>query len=269
MRRVVSFDLDGVLIQNPFKLGVGPHLRAHVRAGAALRGLDQEDADRRIHDAVAAAVAVRMQRGDLVAAYDWDAIFGEVAGGFGADPVPDVAGLVRHYCAVPGTIWLLDRAIETLDRLAGAGFALVAATNGFARYQLPVLETLGIAERFDALLAPDTVGFAKPDPRVFASVDGLVAHVGDMLYHDVLVARRTGVTAVWINDQLPDELAAVPVAARTADPRFGAWFERVRDVQPYRSAHPDAVPDELVPQHVVRTVGEVTEDLMGTVLASG
>lgn len=263
MRPVVSFDLDGVLIQNPFKLGVGPHLRAHVRAGAALRGLEQEEADRRIHDAVSEAVAVRMNRGDLVAAYDWDVIFSEVARSFGADPVPDVAGLVRHYCAVPETIWLLDRAGPTLAALADAGFGLVATTNGFQRYQLPVLEALGIAGRFERVLAPDTTGFAKPDPGILAGVPGLVAHVGDMLYHDVLVARRLGVTAVWVTDALPDPIAALPVATRTADPAFVAWFERVRDTQPYRSAHPDARPEELLPHHVVRHVGEVTPELLG------
>lgn len=262
MRPVVSFDLDGVLIQNPFKRGVGPHLRAHVRAGAALRDLDQEEADRRIHDAVSAAVAVRMNRGDLAAAYDWDVIFSEVARGFGADPVPDVAGLVRHYCAVPETIWLLDRAGPTLAALAEAGFGLVATTNGFQRYQLPVLEALGIADRFERVLAPDTTGFAKPDPRILAGVPELVAHVGDMLYHDVLVARRLGVTAVWVTDALPDELAALPVAARTNDPGFADWFGRVRDAQPYRSAHPEARPEDLVPHHAVRHVGEVTPGLL-------
>lgn len=262
MRPVVSFDLDGVLIQNPFKLGVGPHLRAHVRAGVELRGLEQEEADRRVHGAVAAAVAVRMNRGDLAAAYDWDVIFSEVARGFGADPVPDVAGLVRHYCAVPETIWLLDRAGPTLAVLADAGFGLVATTNGFRRYQLPVLEALGIADRFERVQAPDTTGFAKPDPRILAGVAGLVAHVGDMLYHDVLVARRLGVTAVWVTDALPDELAALPVATRTAGPGFAAWFERVRDAQPYRSAHPEAVPEELLPHLVVRHVGEVTPELL-------
>jgi len=262
VRPVVSFDLDGVLIQNPFKLGVGPHLRAHVRAGVELRGLDQEEADRRIHDAVSTAVAARMNRGDLVAAYDWDVIFGEVAQGFGADPVPDVAGLVHHYCAVPDTIWLLDRASETLAALHAAGFGLVATTNGFSRYQQPVLEALGIADRFERVLAPDTTGFAKPDPGILAGVAGLVAHVGDMLYHDVLVARRLGVTAVWVTDALPDELAALPVATRTADPGFATWFERVRDAQPFRSAHPEARAEDLVPHHVVRHVGEVTPELV-------
>jgi putative hydrolase of the HAD superfamily len=262
MRRVVSFDLDGVLIQNPFKLGVGPHLREHVRAGTRLAGIASEEADRRIHAAVAEAVAVRMGRGDLVAAYDWDAIFSEVSVGFGAPPVPDVAGLVRHYCTVPGVVWLLEHAGDVLDQLSEAGYRLIATTNGFERYQLPVLEALGIADRFDRVLAPDTVGFAKPDPRVFAAVDGIVAHVGDMLFHDVLVARRAGIGAVWVSDHLPPEVGGGAPAGRTADPRFKAWFAHMRDVQPYRSAHPEAEPAELLPHHVVRNVGEVDADLI-------
>lgn len=255
--RVVSFDLDGVLIQNPFKLGVGPHLRAHVRAGPELHGLDQGEADRRILEAVNAEVAARMARADLVAAYDWDAIFGLVARRFGAPPIPDVAELVRHYCAQPGTIWLLDGAVDVLARLNDAGFALVATTNGFHRYQVPVLDALGILPCFEDVRTPDTTGFAKPDRGILAGVDGLVAHVGDMLYHDVLIARRLGVTAVWVAHGLPPAVAALPPAARAHDPRFVAHFEEVRAKAPYREAHPEVAAEDVRPHRVVASVEEI------------
>ena len=255
--KVVSFDLDGVLIQNPFKVGVGPHLRAHVRTGPALEGLDPAEADRRILDAVNAEVAARMARADLVAAYDWDAIFGLVAARFGAPPVPDVAGLVRHYCAQPGTIWLLDGAREVLTRLGDAGFGLVATTNGFHRYQVPVLDALGILPFFQEVRTPDTTGFAKPDRGILAGVDGLVAHVGDMLYHDVLIARRLGATAVWVAHGLPPEVAALPASARERDPRYVAHFEAVRAKAPYREAHPEAADEDVRPHRVVTSVEEI------------
>lgn len=255
--RTVSFDLDGVLIQNPFKLGVGPHLRAHVRGGAALADLAPDDADRRIQTAVNDEVARRMVAGDLAAAYDWDAIFGLVAKRFGAPPIPDVADLVRHYCAQPGTIWLLDGATTALARLADAGFRLVVATNGFHRYQVPVLDALGILPFFDDVRTPDGTGFAKPDPRMLDGLEGHVGHVGDMLYHDVLIARRLGVPAVWVAHGLPPEVAALPAAERMVDPRFLAHFDAVRAVAPYREAHPEAVDEDVHPNHVVVDVGEL------------
>lgn len=261
--RVVSFDLDGVLIQNPFKLGVGPHLRAHVRAGAALADVAPDEADRRIQDAVNAEVARRMAAGDLPAAYDWDAIFGLVAARFGAPPLPDVAELVRHYCAQPGTIWLLDGAADALARLADAGFRMVATTNGFHRYQVPVLEALGILPYFDDVRTPDRTGHAKPDVGILAGVEGLVGHVGDMLFHDVLVARRLGVTAVWVAHDLPAEVVALPPAARPADPRFQAHLEAVRATAPYRAAHPEAADADVHPDRVVAHVGELEVGWLG------
>ena len=144
MTRTVSLDLDAVLIQNPFRHGVLPHLRRHLRRAPSLAKLGEEKADRRIRDAVAAEVGRRMASGRLATAYDWDAIYASVAASFGAPPVPDVAELVRHYCTVPGTIWLLPGALEALDGLAAADYRLVATTNGFARYQRPVLEALSL-----------------------------------------------------------------------------------------------------------------------------
>jgi putative hydrolase of the HAD superfamily len=267
VRPCVSFDLDGVLIQNPFKLGVGPHVRALVRGGPALWDVEPGEADRRIDTAVAAAVAERMRRGELVAAYDWDTIFGEVARGFGVPELPDIAGLVRHYCQEEGMIWLLDGAGAALERLACAGYRLVATTNGYARFQQPVLEALGIARHFESLLTPDSTGFAKPDPRILAGVKGVTAHVGDMLYHDVLLARRAGVTAVWCTHHLPPDLAEVAAPERTADPRFERFLARVRDRQPYGDAHPEASEAELRPHHVVREVGEVTPELVAAAVA--
>jgi FMN phosphatase YigB (HAD superfamily) len=254
--RTVSLDLDAVLIQNPFRHGVLPHLRRHLRRAPSLAKLGEEKAGRRIRDAVEAEVGRRMASGRLATAYDWDAIYAAVAASFGAPPVPDVAELVRHYCTVPGTIWLLPGALEALDGLAADGYRLVATTNGFARYQRAVLEALEILDRFDELRAPDTVGFAKPDPRIVAGVRGLVAHVGDMLYHDVLMARRLGVTAVWVHDPLPEPLRSLPASERTRDTAFDAYLDGVRDGQPYAAAHPEATVAELRPDHVVVGVGE-------------
>jgi HAD superfamily hydrolase (TIGR01549 family) len=253
----VSFDLDGVLIQNPFKHGVGPHLRAHVRSGRELRDLDPDEANQRIQAAVEDEVRARMGRSDLVAAYDWDAIFGLVARRFGAEPLPDVADLVRHYCGVRGTIWLLDGAADVLERLTRAGVRIVAATNGFHRYQEPVLEALGILPYFAEVRTPDTTGFAKPDRGILAGVDGLVAHVGDMLYHDVLVARRLGVQAIWCTDALPEPVRALAPAERARDPLFLTYFEKVREVQPYRQAHPEVAAEDVHPDRVVTGVGEI------------
>ena len=69
-----------------------------------------------------------------------------------------------------------------------------------------MLERLGVAELFESVLTPDEAGFAKPDPRMFALVPGLVAHVGDLLLHDVLGANLAGVQSIWLDADLPKRL---------------------------------------------------------------
>ena len=81
----------------------------------------------------------------------------------------------------------------------------------------------------------DDVGFAKPDPRLFAHVLYLageasphVVMVGDRLDYDVRPARRTGMRTVWLlrgeapDDPTPQQLAEADVAVHGLDELPGA-----------------------------------------------
>lgn len=78
---------------------------------------------------------------------------------------------------------------------------LFALSNGNAS-----LERCGIAAYFAGHVHAQSVGAAKPDPRMFAALAALagvapadILHVGDDPFADVEGARRAGVQAVWIN----------------------------------------------------------------------
>src|SRR4029453_7426320 len=116
-------------------------------------------------------------------------------------------------CALEDAIDLMPGARAGLERVVAAGLRVVAISNGYHAYQWPVLEALGVAPLFEAVITPDVAGFAKPDPRIFASVPGLIAHVGDILLHDVLGANLAGLRSIWLDDELPERYSALePVA---------------------------------------------------------
>ncbi|WP_028048906.1 HAD family hydrolase [Cellulomonas sp. URHD0024] len=93
-----------------------------------------------------------------------------------------------------------------LGRLLDAGLHLGALTNAATAYQTDKLERTGLADRMPLLVALDTLGFGKPDPRVFAEAcrllgtdPGRTAYVGDELDVDAAAARRAGLIGIWLD----------------------------------------------------------------------
>lgn len=260
---LLGFDLDGVVMQNPFEKGVEPRILEHLRGSRDLRSLPPEEADRRAKAALRDAWGRRAAAGEWVACYDWDGIYAEVSAGFGGAPAPDVAALVEEFCGIEGMVHLLPGAKAGLDRLRREGFRVVAITNGYYAYQWPVLRALGIAEDFERVVSPEAAGYAKPDPRLFASVQGLLAHVGDSLVWDVLGANGAGLLSVWLDATLPAELRALPIEERTRAAGFAPHLEAVLETLPYRRYHPEATPAACTPDVVVADVDEAAEGLVG------
>ncbi len=79
-------------------------------------------------------------------------------------------------------------------------------TNGPAVGQRARLERLGLAGHFHPVVISGELGFAKPDPRIFATAleqagvapNGAVM-IGDNPVADVAGARRAGMRAIWLN----------------------------------------------------------------------
>lgn len=261
----IGFDLDGVLIQNPFRKGVEPHVRRLVGTAPELATLTPAEARARIDTAVLAEFKARMQAGRSCDAYDWDDIYGLVSRSFGGPEIPDVAGLVRHYSRVPGMIALLPAVREALDGLRAAGRDLVAVTNGLERYQRPVLEALGIDSFFTALFSPDRTGFAKPEAGMFEAAAPLDVFVGDMLEYDIYGANAVGVASVLVAPALPASLRDVAPWQRPRHADFRPWLERSLETSIYRRMFPEATADTCMPAAAVlgmAEVGETVEQLL-------
>lgn len=99
-----------------------------------------------------------------------------------------------------------DDSADTLRTLAKAGIAvglLTNATEDSTRYKLAAA---GIADLAPLLVAVDTLGVGKPDPRVFHEsarrlgvVPGGAVYVGDELDGDALGAIAAGMGGVWLD----------------------------------------------------------------------
>lgn len=210
-KRWITFDLDGTLMQNPFGAWVFPEITAVVfgRLGHP-------------HDIVSEMVAeheARMREGRYVEAYDWDDILRERFRGLGLSDSFEIEPFVRKH-SVPPKVKLLESGIlEFLSDLKARGYFLAAVTNGFYKYQAPVMEALGLIDKFDEVVTPERVGAGKPDPAILRGLGGkIVAHVGDRLDHDVQLANRCDVAAILIHKNLTAGLKSMSPFQRVKDP---------------------------------------------------
>lgn len=99
--------------------------------------------------------------------------------------------------------------LSVLDVL-GKRYRLGLATNGNS-----YPERSGLAGRFDFVMLAQDVGYAKPDPRFYASLLATAAvsareivHVGDSPAKDVAAARAAGIRAVRLNRKGTGKIAA-------------------------------------------------------------
>lgn len=164
------------------------------------------------YEAIAASVnEVRRQRG--LDALTTDAVKRHVGHGPellleatvpGTDLAVDLPRYRAHHPTVMRPLTrLLPGAAETLAALAGAGMRLALCSNKPRLFSAELLEHLGVASRFVAVLGPEDVARPKPAPdMVLAALARLdvpaarALYVGDMTV-DIATARAAGVP-VWI-----------------------------------------------------------------------
>ena len=92
-----------------------------------------------------------------------------------------------------------------MDRLREAGLRIGALTNAATALQDEKLRRTGFPD-VRVLVGVDTLGFGKPDPRVFLEAcrrlgtdPARTAYVGDEADVDALGARDAGLVGVWLD----------------------------------------------------------------------
>ena len=116
------------------------------------------------------------------------------------------AGFIAHYSA-----HIADRSrpfpglVDVLDELAGLGCRFAVCTNKLERLSVQLLETLKMADRFEAICGQDTFGVQKPDPeilrRTVAAAGGRLQDaimIGDSVT-DIRTARAAGIPVIAVD----------------------------------------------------------------------
>lgn len=200
-KKWITFDLDGTLMQNPFVDYVFPEIESTVLEKATSVG--------KVIDSLVSEHNRRMKENLIVEAYDWDDIVRRYLAQNQIEIEINVEDIVKKHSISPKVYLLEAGIIEALAQLKEQGYHLAVATNGFFKYQSPVLDALGLTEVFDLIITPEEAGYAKPNVKMFESLheEGeIVAHVGDRIDHDVSLANELGIPSVFIYRKLPESL---------------------------------------------------------------
>jgi putative hydrolase of the HAD superfamily len=109
------------------------------------------------------------------------------------------------YFSKPDSWTLYPEAEDTLLALGERGFILDVISNFDSRL-FGILDGLGIASQFDAVVISSQVGYAKPAPEIFHKALGLhhlkaeeAVHIGDSPDKDAAGARNAGLTGVLLD----------------------------------------------------------------------
>lgn len=107
-----------------------------------------------------------------------------------------------------------------LAEAEGQGLVVGLLTNSASVPTSVKLEALGLQDRFEVVVTTDTLGFGKPDPRVYREACRLLGAparrtvcVGDSMAWDVLGAKAAGLRAIWLDRAGEGTEEPVPVVA--------------------------------------------------------
>ncbi len=190
---VVFFDLDATLIVNPFDSAVWPVILGEIakKSGTSTEKIFDAIIDENVKRQNDAAVSP-------VLSMDWDDIVQTVAAQLNVQLEASCEALVRAHAASHSS--LLDHAVDMLRELNAPHRALVVATKGLAKYQLPVLDALGLTPLFHSVITPDTHIGLKKHVKFFGdwpSNTRLQIMVGDRYDDDVRGPGGHGFKTIW------------------------------------------------------------------------
>lgn len=191
-------------------------------------------------DALRGSVAEAWRRYDALtesgASHPWKQLMQTLLTGAG---VADTGTLVDWLYEQQAThnLWRkpIPEMVELVRELRTAGVSLAALSNSEG-HLAELLDEIGLASLFDAIIDSGRLAIAKPDPRIFeltleeldAAKPDIVVHVGDSWAADVEGALAAGWHAIWFrsresalrgDDRVP--IARNAAETRAALKRFG------------------------------------------------
>lgn len=187
---IVAFDLDGTLLETHRDLGTAVN---HALAIAGFVAVPIDGAS----DLIGGGAKIMLQQAV------------DAQGGLPHDEFRKLYKAMLGYYGENYAVHTrpYPHAIEVLDELAERGVRIGVVTNKFEGFARGILDTLGLADRFDCVIGGDSLGkgpdgkhIAKPSPDPILKVrdgcgGGRMVFVGDSSY-DVKAARAAEVPVV-------------------------------------------------------------------------
>ena len=206
-RNVLLFDLDGTLVDSAGGIATALSLLRAER-GAAPIGADE--------------VRPWISLGG-------DVLVARALGGLAGEPAADLARFRAILSRLPTEPdCLYPDVAETLERLAGADFAMAVVTNKPERLSLGLLADLDLARHFRAIVGGDTTPHAKPDP---APMRHALEAVGGRPEQAIMIGDSDVDAAAARFFPMPFLLFEGGYGARDCDPADVAGrFNRFRDL---------------------------------------
>lgn len=185
---IVVFDLDGTLAET------APNIMATLNVILQQEGLAALPVER-ARELVGAGARALIERGFKVSGRPLDAQrLEELFEEFLLIYAEDVASASHLY----------DGALDAMDALAEAGYALAVCTNKPILHTRLILEHFGIGGRFAAVAGRDSFPFHKPDPRHLTMTietakgdKGRAVMIGDSRT-DIATARAAGIPCICV-----------------------------------------------------------------------
>lgn len=112
--------------------------------------------------------------------------------------------MAYYLATMPGQSHPYPGLTAALDRLSDAGFTLAVCTNKIESLTFPLLEKLGLKDRFAAITGGDTYPYRKPDARhILGTIEkarGVPSRslmIGDSV-NDIAAARNAGIRSIAV-----------------------------------------------------------------------
>lgn len=180
--KYIIFDMDRVLVDD------------HCREKALEQGYEivAKKANVSVEKVRDSVVDIWRSKKNTVESYDWAKNIEEAGKKLGVDVKIEFEKLIKNNVenAIP-----YPEVIDTLKKLKETKYVLVLVTNGYLRFQEPILRYVGIMEYFNDIMTSDKTGFSKPDPRVlgkYAELGKEALYVDDLLYQGVHLGKQIG-----------------------------------------------------------------------------
>lgn len=258
---IISFDLDGVLMENPFGNGVFPEVKEIIQSAYySKKGKQLEKAE--IMNMIRGKFELYLNKEPYLA-YDWDFIINDVIKDLGLDLKIDIVELVEKFSCEP-YIKVYQDGINILNWLESRDYELIVVTNGFYKYQFPVLKALELDQYFSRIVTSDRAEAAKPESDSFwvpdQDYDSWI-HVGDSLVMDVCGSNDAGASSVYINRDFPAELREIPLVERLENQDVIAFIDKnlEKELENYQELHDS---DLIYPRYIINNLEDLKEIIL-------